>query len=220
MGGGAATSLPTVTLAGVIMEEKEVTGFVMVSCALIQELGLSTAAIAGGIWGFSQMATGVCFASHSTIAKRLRISIRTVSRSMKILRAAHYIEDLTPNVNGTTHLYKPCDILNTLLSSGGKSQVYYTREQYREYLQTPGWKLRRGRAMRSAEYKCRICNTNYTLNVHHRTYERLGHEHDADLIVLCKECHKLFHGIEEQEEYIDDGLRSAENMAAAMVMGN
>lgn len=31
-----------------------------------------------------------------------------------------------------------------------------------------------------------------TLDVHHRTYERLGNESPDDLTVLCRDCHKLF----------------------------
>jgi hypothetical protein len=65
---------------------------------------------------------------------------------------------------------------------------------YREYLQTPEWQEKRKQKLRSARYRCQVCNTGKTeLNVHHRTYERRGNEHLNDLIVLCKDCHSLFH---------------------------
>lgn len=46
-----------------------------------------------------------------------------------------------------------------------------------------------------AKYRCQVCDqpgNNRTLHAHHRTYERLGHELDSDITVLCDDCHKLF----------------------------
>lgn len=40
----------------------------------------------------------------------------------------------------------------------------------------------------------------YRLEVHHLTYERIGHEHPDDLIVLCPACHADVHGIEHSDE--------------------
>jgi hypothetical protein len=65
---------------------------------------------------------------------------------------------------------------------------------YREYLETDEWKARRKRAMRKAGFRCQVCNRyGVRLNTHHRTYERRGQEYDSDLIVLCQDCHYLFH---------------------------
>jgi len=65
---------------------------------------------------------------------------------------------------------------------------------YEEYLQTPHWKRRREDRLRAAGRRCQLCNRGSgTLNVHHRTYERLGEELDGDLIVLCRSCHSTFH---------------------------
>jgi hypothetical protein len=64
---------------------------------------------------------------------------------------------------------------------------------YNEYLKTDWWLHRRERALKLAEHCCQVCNASGRLEVHHRTYERLGHERDADLIVLCADCHRLFH---------------------------
>lgn len=68
-----------------------------------------------------------------------------------------------------------------------------THLTYKEYIQSDGWKVRRLRALALAENRCQVCNSPNAPQVHHRTYERLGHERDADLIVLCRDCHKLFH---------------------------
>jgi 5-methylcytosine-specific restriction endonuclease McrA len=64
---------------------------------------------------------------------------------------------------------------------------------YPEYLQTPEWQSKRQKALRFAGFRCQICNSPDSLNVHHRTYERKGHERLGDLIVLCQDCHATFH---------------------------
>ena len=65
---------------------------------------------------------------------------------------------------------------------------------YHQYLQTPEWKARRQKHLKSARYRCQVCNSpNQPLDVHHRTYARRGQEYFPDLIVLCRECHGIFH---------------------------
>jgi hypothetical protein len=64
---------------------------------------------------------------------------------------------------------------------------------YADYLKTPEWDKIRLRALKRVKYRCQVCNKKSVLNVHHRTYERRGHEKAADLIVLCKDCHRLYH---------------------------
>lgn len=65
---------------------------------------------------------------------------------------------------------------------------------YYDYLKTPEWDARRKRSLRKAGYCCQVCNAKgVRLNVHHRTYERRGYEDDRDLIVLCADCHTIFH---------------------------
>lgn len=65
---------------------------------------------------------------------------------------------------------------------------------YHEYLKTPEWQARRLEHLRSVNFRCQVCNRNdLPLHVHHRTYEHRGEERFKDLIVLCEQCHKLFH---------------------------
>ncbi len=64
---------------------------------------------------------------------------------------------------------------------------------YAEYLQTPEWAKKRAKALRFAQFKCQLCNEDSNLNVHHRSYERRGNEPLGDLIVLCQDCHTIFH---------------------------
>jgi 5-methylcytosine-specific restriction endonuclease McrA len=67
---------------------------------------------------------------------------------------------------------------------------------YATYLVSPQWRARARAAFQRAGHRCQVCNADRwfgPLNVHHRTYERLGDEAPGDLIVLCRHCHDLFH---------------------------
>jgi hypothetical protein len=66
---------------------------------------------------------------------------------------------------------------------------------YEAYLTTPEWRRRRDRALVLASWQCqrRGCLSKRQLQVHHRTYERLGIELDDDLVVLCDPCHRREH---------------------------
>lgn len=65
---------------------------------------------------------------------------------------------------------------------------------YREYLKTPEWQARRSQHVKSAGFRCQVCNaSDVQLNVHHRTYERRGNEYYKDLLALCRDCHEIFH---------------------------
>lgn len=66
--------------------------------------------------------------------------------------------------------------------------------RYPDYLLTPEWEARRKAMLKNAGYRCMVCNQDGVSNVHHRTYQRRGFEHPSDLIVLCEDCHILFHG--------------------------
>ena len=71
---------------------------------------------------------------------------------------------------------------------------------YHDYLQSNEWKRRRKIALKFWNHKCSLCNGGKNLDVHHRTYERLGKENLNDLIVLCRSCHKLFHDRQSSHE--------------------
>ncbi len=65
---------------------------------------------------------------------------------------------------------------------------------YRSYLQSDAWRQKREFMLQRAGYRCQVCNKKGRLELHHRTYERLGEERMEDLLVLCSSCHGLFHG--------------------------
>jgi hypothetical protein len=75
---------------------------------------------------------------------------------------------------------------------------------YERYLETDEWSVTRYFALRAAGYLCEGCGWGRWLEVHHRTYERLGEERLEDLAVLCDRCHAREHGLLPRER--DRGL--------------
>lgn len=89
---------------------------------------------------------------------------------------------------------------------------------YADYLayirESPIWQSKRGHRLKMDNRRCVVCNSPEQLNVHHRTYERLGNELMADLITLCRVCHKLFHANGTISDY-RPRTASPENTTAA-----
>lgn len=64
--------------------------------------------------------------------------------------------------------------------------------QYTQYLRSDEWRTRRARSLKLAENKCQVCGRmGVRLECHHNNYNRLGAEHDSDLIMLCHSCHVI-----------------------------
>ncbi len=94
------------------------------------------------------------------------------------------------------------DCLVPCMGSGEPAPDWYVNYQAKkiakekeehEYLRGAHWKEISTEAKRIAGNRCQLCNSKGKLHTHHRTYERVGHELQRDLIVLCADCHKLFH---------------------------
>lgn len=68
-----------------------------------------------------------------------------------------------------------------------------TKEEYEAYLQSEAWAIRRQACMDRFGGQCALCE-NKAWHAHHRTYDRVGHEHPNDLTALCGSCHEKFHG--------------------------
>lgn len=66
---------------------------------------------------------------------------------------------------------------------------------YRDYLLGDHWQGVRKYALEHAKHRCQVCNSNARLDVHHRSYENRGEERFSDVIVLCRDCHDLFHSM-------------------------
>ncbi len=76
-----------------------------------------------------------------------------------------------------------------------KERDSYFSEEHQKYLDSDDWKERRPMWLIKWGFRCSVCNagTEAILDIHHRTYERRGHEEETDCIVLCRACHTLFH---------------------------
>lgn len=66
---------------------------------------------------------------------------------------------------------------------------------YVTYISSPAWRASPARLgeLRASGFRCRVCNAGRDetrLEVHHRTYVRLGREVVGDLTTLCSECHE------------------------------
>jgi 5-methylcytosine-specific restriction endonuclease McrA len=71
-----------------------------------------------------------------------------------------------------------------------------SRVDYQGYIRSDIWRRKADAAKKRAGYRCQVCNRGahevVQLEVHHRTYERLGAEEPGDLTVLCETCHDIF----------------------------
>lgn len=66
--------------------------------------------------------------------------------------------------------------------------------EYTEYMQSPEWRQKRAEYFRSElPQGCQGCGQKRQLQLHHKTYERLGNEHLADLVPVCTSCHAIIH---------------------------
>jgi len=81
------------------------------------------------------------------------------------------------------------DVLKCRFYERGSNPVAYA-----EYLRTPEWARKRRLAIKKADFRCERCGSAVNLEVHHLTYDRLGHELLTDLVVLCHNCHSTIHG--------------------------
>ena len=66
---------------------------------------------------------------------------------------------------------------------------------YDEYIKSPSWFNQPARlaVLEADAYQCRMCSTATNLEVHHITYDNLGHELEQDLATLCNDCHTYTH---------------------------
>lgn len=65
--------------------------------------------------------------------------------------------------------------------------------EYREYLQTPHWQKIKVLMYKKHHGCCQNCGRKTTLDVHHLTYENIGHENLKQLKLLCRDCHYRMH---------------------------
>lgn len=82
----------------------------------------------------------------------------------------------------------------------GLDQVRWEAEQkeadgyYSEYILSAEWRDKRNMVLERDGYLCQGCLRNKATQVHHLTYEHLGCEFMWELVSVCDECHRRFHG--------------------------
>lgn len=74
---------------------------------------------------------------------------------------------------------------------------------YNTYINGGAWKTRRAAVLLQRGKKCQACGLTGIMEVHHRTYDRMGAELDRDLIVLCTACHKGVHDLHRTMPFTD-----------------
>lgn len=67
--------------------------------------------------------------------------------------------------------------------------------RYQRYLQSAEWKIFRLSVIAKRGRYCQDCGSSRDVQLHHLTYERLGHERPEDVRLLCDTCHQIEHGI-------------------------
>jgi 5-methylcytosine-specific restriction endonuclease McrA len=74
------------------------------------------------------------------------------------------------------------------------------RKMGAKYREQPEWQVRRVQALVRAGNQCQACSSrDTTLDVHHNSYQNYGDEKPQDLVVLCRKCHRKFHGIDLED---------------------
>ena len=87
--------------------------------------------------------------------------------------------------------------------------------EYKQYLNSKGWKELRSAALARTDGFCQFCGDIAT-QVHHAKYpKRFGEEHPHSLIPACDKCHAISHGIQKMNE-----LKNVVQMAELAPNGN
>lgn len=75
-----------------------------------------------------------------------------------------------------------------------KNDTQFGYGDYKKYINSREWSHRKALYYGVHHKECRTCgSTDKELHLHHRTYERIFHEEDADLVPLCVDCHAALH---------------------------
>lgn len=67
------------------------------------------------------------------------------------------------------------------------------KKQYKVYLKSKEWKVKRQAAILYYHGRCRKCRSTKNIEVHHKTYRNIFHESLEDLQLLCNKCHRAYH---------------------------
>lgn len=121
-------------------------------------------------------------------------AIKIVIASPKEMRDMWFVYEYVDEHNGdvTFDFDNPADALEYFLDKYIEKPD--PKVVYKDYIKSPEWRIKSTAAKEAAGNACQVCNASgVTLDTHHRTYDNLGDEKDGDLVVLCRDCHTVFH---------------------------
>lgn len=75
----------------------------------------------------------------------------------------------------------------------------WRQTKYSEYLKSSHWTLFKFNIFAKRGMRCERCASTKDINLHHKTYERIGREKPEDVEVLCRMCHSDHH-LQKPEE--------------------
>lgn len=84
---------------------------------------------------------------------------------------------------------------------------------YEQYLRSSEWRDRRDAVLSRDLHQCQTCLTTEALEVHHKTYERLGDEALEDLITLCDGCHHAITDVIRRRRYSGKTISLSDHQA-------
>lgn len=87
--------------------------------------------------------------------------------------------------------------------------------KYERYMASLDWQIKRREALAAASHECQRCDERSGLEVHHRTYDRLGDERLDDLEVLCGVCHR----VADEERRVATRRKSEQSLWDARLAG-
>jgi 5-methylcytosine-specific restriction endonuclease McrA len=127
---------------------------------------------------------------------------RDLLRLRRALRVA--VDARAGDPGDTTLLCEPCTALRLQIHNEEQRLKRLARQAraaqlrkmpFSEYRLTSEWQARRNATLSRAGYRCQACGEHDTrLDCHHNDYTRYGEERIFDLVVLCGQCHTMFHG--------------------------
>jgi hypothetical protein len=78
---------------------------------------------------------------------------------------------------------------------------------YLRYLRSDVWREKRRLVLERDGYHCQLWLQHVATEVHHKTYDHLGHEPLEDLISLCRACHAAITAVLRRERHQARQLR-------------
>ena len=91
---------------------------------------------------------------------------------------------------------------------------------YAMHLASSAWRIFRQLVLARDKDRCVLCNSDECLEVHHRTYERLGKEDVADCYALCHLCHAMVTDAQRRKRYVERQLPSLGDVVQTAPIGD